>query len=74
MSLLTFNSSWKSDNYEESYQGKQQRTDTKKEAKRVIILQDTIEESPILLSQYWKHDNLTAPKLFAFWVLQYYFC
>ena len=38
LSLLTFNSSWKSDNYEESYQGKKQRTDTKKEAKRVIIL------------------------------------
>ena len=36
---------------------KKQRTDTKKDAKRIkITLQEAIEKSPILLSQYWKNE------------------
>ena len=37
---------------------KKQRTDSKKDAKRIkwITLQVVIEKSPILLSQYWKNE------------------
>ena len=35
---------------------KKQRTDTKKDAKRIKIDNFTRKKSPILLSQYWKNE------------------
>ena len=36
---------------------KKQRTDTKKDTKRLkVTIQGAIEKSPILLSQYWKNE------------------
>jgi hypothetical protein len=49
--------SWKSNNFKERLETNQ-RADTKKKKKKQI--RGAIEKSPILLSQYWKNQQLNS--------------